>query len=92
MVKQGQQTASPEERLQLFRQAEQIMADEQPMIPLYIYTRSTMLKPYLKGYWGNLLNRHPWKYMWIDNQWDAAKPGEAKDPLPVIRPNGFSLN
>ena len=92
LVKQGQQTASPEERLQLFRQAEQIMADEQPMIPLYIYTRSTMLKPYLKGYWGNLLNRHPWKYMWIDNQWDAAKPGEAKDPLPVIRPNGFSLN
>jgi hypothetical protein len=53
-------------RLKILRQAEAIALKEQPLIPLYVYTRSQLVKPYVRGIWGNHQDRHPWKYIWID--------------------------
>ncbi|MCA9187741.1 MAG: peptide ABC transporter substrate-binding protein, partial [Planctomycetales bacterium] len=53
-------------RMATLRAAEQLMLDAQPVIPLYVYTRPTMVKPYLHGYYRSPMDRHPWKWMWIE--------------------------
>ena len=72
--------ADPAARLALLRQAEALALDEQPLIPLYVYTRSQLIKPYVRGIWGNHQDRHPWKYIWIDEAF-AAQGG----PMPSRR-------
>lgn len=61
-------------RFEYFKKAEKILADEQPYIPLYFYTLPYLKKPYLKGFWPNLQDRHEWKYMWIDDRWYKGVP------------------
>lgn len=76
-------TADPALRLSLFREAEELAMNDTPLIPLYVYTRSQLVKPYVRGWWPNYFDRHPWKYMWIDPRWSEgvpAVPGE--DPPP----------
>lgn len=67
----------PEARLALLREAESHMLDAQPVIPVYVYTKSQMIKPYVKGFWGNYQDRHPWKYMYIDPDWASSPESEA---------------
>lgn len=59
-----------QKRFDAFLSAEKILAEESPIIPVYAYTRLYMKKSYLKGFWPNLQDRHEWKYMWIDSNWD----------------------
>jgi oligopeptide transport system substrate-binding protein len=73
----------PVERMALFRQAEEMVRDATPLLPFYLYTKSTMIKPFLMGFWGNYLDRHPWKYMWVDERWYDGVPDE---PLPNTPP------
>ena len=72
----------PAERLALLRQAEAILVEEAPVMPLYVYTRPYMMKPYVKGLWGNFMDRHQWKYLWIDARWYDGLPATqvANDP------------
>lgn len=69
-------------RLGLLRQAEALILEEQPIIPLYVYTRSQLWKPYVKGIWPNLQDRHPFKYMWIDERWFDGVPRDLFDDTP----------
>ena len=73
LLEQANQHNDPEERLKSLRQAEAFALAEQPLIPLYVYTRTQLIKPYVRGIWGNHQDRHPWKYMWID---ESFEPGE----------------
>ena len=79
MLEQANQYNDSEERLKILRKAEALALEEQPLIPLYVYTRTQLIKPYVRGIWGNHQDRHPWKYMWID---ESFKPYEASsDPV-----------
>jgi oligopeptide transport system substrate-binding protein len=60
-------------RFEIFQKAEAILAEEQPYLPLFFYTRSYMKKPFLRGFWPHLQDRHEWKYMYIDKDWKSAK-------------------
>ncbi len=68
--------ATPERaaRLVLLRQAESLVADAAPIIPIYLYTRSEVTKPYLKGHALNYENRYLFKYWWIDQRWYHGIP------------------
>ncbi len=55
-------------RLAKLREAESLMLQDQPLIPLYVYTRSQLIKPYVRGIEGNHQDRHPWKHIWIDER------------------------
>lgn len=74
LVKASDFEKDTSKRLALFEKAEQIIAEEQPIMPMYWYTRSTLVKPYLKGFWPNLQSHHHWKYMWIDDRWYDGVP------------------
>ncbi len=50
-------------RLALFGQAEDILLDELPCIPIYIYTRVYLKNPLVEGWYSNVEDIHPLKYV-----------------------------
>lgn len=56
-------------RLELLGQAEKIAIDEAPFLPIYLYSKAYMLKPYVKGFYPDYQDHHAWKHMWIDLDW-----------------------
>jgi hypothetical protein len=51
-----------------------------PKIPLYFLTRSTLVKPWVKGYAGNARNKHHVKWFWIDQNWQHYPSNEPAFP------------
>jgi hypothetical protein len=45
-----------------------------------------MVKPYLRGYWGNIQNEHELKWMWIDERFYDGVPRDwtPEEPTPRI--------
>ena len=77
LLKEANREPDPATRLAKFREAEALALEQQPLIPLYTYTRTQLVKPYVRGIWGNHQDRHPWKYIWID---EASPAAPAADP------------
>lgn len=57
---------SQEERYALLQQAEAILADEAPLIPIYHYTRAFLLAPEVKNYKPNLLAYVPYHTLYLE--------------------------
>jgi len=55
-------------RMQHFQEAERILMDHMPIIPLYSYVSQDMVRPYVKGFYPNLLDTHPLKDIWVDQE------------------------
>jgi hypothetical protein len=49
-------------------------------MPLYFYTKSTMVKPYVRGWYRNALNDHAVRWMWIDPAWRTRSVAAANPP------------
>ena len=47
---QANMTTDEEERNRLYNRAEQVIAEEAPIAPIYQYTNGRLIKPWLKGY------------------------------------------
>ena len=76
-----------QKRLDGLRKAEAYALAQHPMLPIYVYTKPSMVKPYLGGFFGNDMDRHQWKYFYIDEDWYDGKPAEiAADPIPPVVP------
>ena len=63
LMQAANRTVDKRERMALLAQAEARALAAQPYMPLFIYTRSTMLKPYVVGMNKSTLERHPIKYL-----------------------------
>lgn len=74
LLREANTNPDPARRMALFRKAERMIRDATPLLPIYVYTKSTVVKPYLMGYWGNYLDMHPWKWFWIDERWYDGVP------------------
>ena len=66
LIRQASRTQNMKARLELFQEAEAILMDEIPIIPIYIYTRVYALHPSVKGWFPNILDHHPYKDIWLD--------------------------
>ncbi|WP_197442503.1 peptide ABC transporter substrate-binding protein [Lignipirellula cremea] len=53
-------------RLQMLYDAERILMDELPVIPLYTYVTINMVKPYVKGFAPHNQDTHPLPLIWIE--------------------------
>jgi oligopeptide transport system substrate-binding protein len=85
LLQKANEQSDPKKRLVMLRQVEKIALDAQPLIPIYVYTRSTVAKPYVKGMWSNYQDKHPYKYFWIDERWYHSIPNDTlPDPAPMI--------
>ena len=65
-----------EERYAIFYEAETILMEQMPIIPIYTYTSKHLIHPSVKGLPSNLMDSLNLKYVWLDSEW---KPGEAGD-------------
>ena len=61
--------ADPSKRFQLLRDAEKQVVDDAVFLPIYLYTKTYMLKPFVKGFYPDYQDHHLWQHMWIDLDW-----------------------
>jgi len=52
----------------LYQKAEAILLDEAPLIPIYHYNHVFLLQPSVKGWSPNLLDHHPYKYVYLEQE------------------------
>ena len=65
LIDEAAQAANPEERMKVFQQAEAILVDQVPIIPMYFYTRGNLRLTNVMGWYGNLLDIHPYKGVYL---------------------------
>jgi oligopeptide transport system substrate-binding protein len=61
-------------RLEIFQQAEAILVEELPIIPIYFYTRPFLIHPAVRGWHPTLLDHHPFKHVWLDPDFTLPPP------------------
>ncbi len=61
LLKKAANATNQTERFNYFNEAEKILMDEKPIIPIYTYTRMYMLHPDVKGWKSNLLDTRPYQ-------------------------------
>jgi oligopeptide transport system substrate-binding protein len=74
LLREATSEADPTRRLTLLSEAEAILLDEGPVIPIYHYSESSLIKPYVQGIHSTLLDVHPLTEVWIDHAW-ASRAG-----------------
>lgn len=55
-------------RQDLFRQAEEIILNEMPVIPIYHYSTIRLVDPRVKGWVSHPLDQHPYKYLYLEEE------------------------
>jgi oligopeptide transport system substrate-binding protein len=68
LITKAARTIDKEERYECFQQAEKLLADEVPIIPIYTYTRVYLIRPEVKGWYPNILDHHPYQYVYLDEK------------------------
>jgi oligopeptide transport system substrate-binding protein len=53
-------------RFSLFAQAEKILLDDASIIPIYFYVSKELRHPSVQGWYPTILDRHPYKYVWLE--------------------------
>ncbi len=66
LIDQAEHTGDSAARAGLFQQAEQLLLNAAPIIPLYYSTHVFLLQPSVKGWHPTLLDHHPYKYVSLD--------------------------
>ncbi len=66
LIREASNELNPETRYEYFQKAEEILADEMPVMPIYFYTRVYALRPEVKGWYSNHLDHHPWKHIYLE--------------------------
>lgn len=61
LLEESDSTGSLKKRAKLLKRCESILNDEAPFMPIYFYTKGFLKKDYVKGYYPNLLSKHPLK-------------------------------
>lgn len=56
-----------EERYGYFQEADKILIDEMPQVPIYFYTTNNLVASNVKGYYKNILDYHPYKYVYLES-------------------------
>ncbi len=68
LIQRARRSATQKEHYGLLRQAEKILLDELPVIPIYWYTQLYLIDPRVRGWHPKLLNNRPYKYLWLEQE------------------------
>jgi oligopeptide transport system substrate-binding protein len=93
LIKAALAAPDRKESIKLYRKAEERAVAGMSRLPLYFYTKSTLLKPWVKGYYGTVRMVHHIKWLWIDEAWrerpenrPAFTPPELPEPGRLVDP------
>ncbi|MCB1230320.1 MAG: peptide ABC transporter substrate-binding protein [Verrucomicrobiae bacterium] len=67
MLREAEQIADPLARYQKLQDAERLLLEERPILPLYWYTRNYLLHSDVKGWHPLLLDNHPFKFVSLES-------------------------
>ncbi len=72
-----------QKRKRTLENAERLLMDEMPIIPVYFYVSRNMVRPHVRGFYNNLQDTHPLNAIWIDPHVDpnAPRPNEYMEPV-----------
>jgi ABC-type oligopeptide transport system substrate-binding subunit len=73
LLRAAEDEVDPARRLGLLAEAERLLLDEGPVLPLYQYESAQLVKPYVRGIVPNVLEVHPLQGVWIDHGAGAAR-------------------
>jgi ABC-type oligopeptide transport system substrate-binding subunit len=59
----------PARRMRILAEAEAELLDQAPVLPIYHFATSELVKPYVRGLVSTPLDLHPLKRVWIDRDW-----------------------
>jgi oligopeptide transport system substrate-binding protein len=65
LLQQAMLSADQNERYAILRQAEKILMQEVPVVPIYTYTRPRLISESVRGWEDNILDQHPYKYLYL---------------------------
>lgn len=66
LIARATREADPAARLRIFQEAEAILLDDAPLIPLYFYTRVYLMAPEVKGWRSNILGYISFKDLYLE--------------------------
>jgi len=79
----------PEARLGILYEAEQLLLEELPILPIYSYVDQNVVAPRLGGFYPNLQDTHmPKFWYWMDDEELDAKRAAYADELTLSDPHG----
>ncbi len=67
LIAQAAVEPDPAARFEYFQQAEAILLDEMPFIPIYFYVRSLLINESVQGWHPNVLDYHPYQSIYLAN-------------------------
>lgn len=66
LIDQAARAGYQEERYQFFQEAEAILLEESPVIPIYHFRNNYLIRPSLKNWHSNILNRQSYQHLYLD--------------------------
>lgn len=77
LLDEANRTVDHQKRYEILAQAEKILLDAQPIMPITVGTTRWMKKPFVKGMYPNATTLIPWKWVYIErdqSKWDYGVP------------------
>ena len=65
LIESAAATRDQAERYAMFSRAEKLLMEGSPIIPIYTYTRIMLKHPHLQGWYPNVQDIHPYKYVYL---------------------------
>jgi oligopeptide transport system substrate-binding protein len=66
LIQKAKREKNPSQRMKIFYEAEKILVEESPIIPIYTYVRVHAIKGTVKGVYDNILDLHPLKEVSVE--------------------------
>ena len=89
LVGRAAATSDLAESIRIYRKAEARAVEGMAKLPFYFYTKSTLVKPWVRGFKPNARNLQLMKWLWIDAVASSADgPGEPASPTLEFPPPG----
>jgi oligopeptide transport system substrate-binding protein len=87
LLDEANRTVDHQRRYQILAQAEKLLLDAQPIMPITVGSTRWMKKPYVKGMYPNAATLIPWKWVYIERdqaKWDYGVPSMAESEPPAV--------
>jgi len=73
ILKLAPQAKTREERFAIFQEAETMLMEQMPILPIYTYTSKHLIHPSVQGLPSNLMDSLNLKYVSLDPNWQSAE-------------------
>lgn len=67
LIEKAATIRNQEERFEVFQQAETLLLEEVPIIPIYYYTTNNLVSTQLKGFYPNILDYYSYKHLYLES-------------------------